>query len=340
MNICIIGSGWYGLHTALLLKDKHNVTILEKENDIFCKSSYYNQNRLHLGYHYPRCQDTINMCKNNFDLFIKYYNCCVEDISKNVYFISKESKINIDEYEQLFLNNNHIVSFVDTSNITISNVFNKYFIVNEKIINNNKAKEFFIKNLLNCNIITNYNVSKIEQVDNKCIINDTFIFDKIIDCTNNQLNLSKFKYNYEVTISLIYKRICIFEYNAITIMDGNFFSLYPQDNTCNLYTLTHVKYTPIFINSDYSEIDNYNFDTSLLNNYINKIEKDVLKYFPEFNKYFEYSSYFISNKTKPINNKDSRPCIIEQYENSISVNCGRIIGIFELEKYLIENLHI
>jgi D-amino-acid oxidase len=340
MNICIIGSGWYGLHSALLLKDKYNITILEKENDIFCKSSYYNQNRLHLGYHYPRCKDTINMCKTNFDLFIEYYNNCVEDISKNVYFISKESKIDIDKYESLFLNYNHIVKMIDSSNSIISNVYNKYFIVNEKIINNAKAKEFFIKKLSNCSIIKKYNVVKIKQCNNKIIINDSLVFDKIIDCTNNQLGLSKFKYNYEVTLSLIYKKIKQFDYDAITIMDGNFFSLYPQDNTFNLYTLTHVKYTPIFIDNDYSKIADYIFDTSTLNNYINIIEKDVCKYFPDFNKYFEYSSYFISHKTKLINDIDSRPCTIEKNDNIISVNCGKIIGIFELEKYLLENLDI
>jgi len=203
MNICIIGSGWYGLHSALLLKDKYNVTILEKEKDIFCKSSYYNQNRLHLGYHYPKCKDTINMCKTNFDLFIKYYPHCVEDISTNAYFISKDSNIDVNTYESMFVNNNHNVH---SNQNVVENVYDKYFIVNEKIINNIKAREFFIKNLSNCNIITNYTVENIKQIDNKCIINNTLIFDKIIDCTFNQLQLSKFTYKYEVTLSLIYKK--------------------------------------------------------------------------------------------------------------------------------------
>ena len=56
-DIIIIGSGWYGLHILKYLKENFNylnIILLEKNNDIFQNSSNYNQNRLHLGYHYPR----------------------------------------------------------------------------------------------------------------------------------------------------------------------------------------------------------------------------------------------------------------------------------------------
>ena len=108
-------------------------------------------------------------------------------------------------------------------------------------------------------------------------------------------------------------------------MDGPFFSLYPLNDTCDIYSLTHVLYTPINNN------ENFNL-TSIKNN----IENDVIKYLPDFFDYFEYDSYFLSNKTK-INNdskNDSRECIIENNKNIISVNCGKICGIFIFEEYL------
>jgi hypothetical protein len=342
MDICIIGSGWYGLHIALLLQDKHNITILEKENDIFCKSSYYNQNRLHLGYHYPRCEKTIKMCKTNYDLFIEKYYDVVETIDNNIYFISIASNINVDVYKKIYKRDENIThTVISNKQNIIQNVYEDYFDVNEKIINNKKAKLFFIKHINNkCKIIKNYNVASINQADNKCIINGDsdggLIFDKIIDCTNNQLQLSKFKYKFEKTVSFIYQKIQNINnlmFNAITIMDGLFFSLYPIDSTLNLYTLTHVKYTPLDINTDYNNLVDYL--TTQIDEHRNQMENDVLRYFPDFYKYFKYVDYFISNKTKLFDTEvDSRECIIEETDNIISVNCGKISGIFEFEKYI------
>jgi L-2-hydroxyglutarate oxidase LhgO len=56
-NIIVIGTGWYGCHITTILKqypDKFTITMIDSKNDIFDNSSYYNQNRLHYGYHYSR----------------------------------------------------------------------------------------------------------------------------------------------------------------------------------------------------------------------------------------------------------------------------------------------
>lgn len=329
MNICIIGSGWYGLHCAILLQNKYNITILEKESEIFSKSSFYNQNRLHLGFHYPRCYKTQQMCKTNFDLFIEAYGDVVEDISKNAYFISKKSLLTYNDYFDVFKNENMIIK---NDNTILQNVYNKYFLVNEKIINNKKSKILLKEKINNCKLITNYTVKTIKKINNNLIINDDLLFDKVIDCTNNQLQISKFQYKFEKTISLIYLRKKKMPVDAITIMDGMFFSLYPIDSNCELYTLTHVHLTPFYVSNTFK----YHITINNVQELIKKIEKDVLIYFPDFKDYFEYVEYFISDKTKLLNSiNDSRECIIEENEDGIlSVNCGKIVGIFEFEKYL------
>jgi hypothetical protein len=117
-------------------------------------------------------------------------------------------------------------------------------------------------------------------------------------------------------------------------MDGMFFSLYPINADLNLYTLTHAKHTPFDTNTNYNNLQH---TISANDIYIckNNIEIDVLKYFPDFYKYFKYVDYFISDKTKIFDTiLDSRECIIEENDNIISVNCGKITGIFELEKYI------
>ena len=95
MKIIIIGGGWYGCYSALLLQDKYEIILIEKNNDIFNESSYYNQNRLHLGYHYPRNYKTRNLCKNGYNKFLKKFEKLniVNKINNNYYLISNESFI-------------------------------------------------------------------------------------------------------------------------------------------------------------------------------------------------------------------------------------------------------
>jgi NADH dehydrogenase FAD-containing subunit len=57
-KVVIIGTVWYGLHSYLFLKnnyyDKVEICLLERNHNIFQGCSTYNQNRLHVGFHYPR----------------------------------------------------------------------------------------------------------------------------------------------------------------------------------------------------------------------------------------------------------------------------------------------
>lgn len=139
---------------------------------------------------------------------------------------------------------------------------------------------------------------------------------------------------YEYTISFLYERLHFKEdYDSITIMDGNFFSLFPRDINKNLYSLTHVKYSPFTKNNDFKKL-NKNITEEEIININENIKKDILKYLPQFNKTYILKSHFISYKCKKISNNSTRDCIIEHNNNIISVNCGKIIGIFQLEKYL------
>ena len=68
-----------------------------------------------------------------------------------------------------------------------------------------------------------------------------------------------------------------------------------------------------------------------------------IKYYVDLNSYFQnfkYISYFLSSKCKLISQNDSRECNIYQDKNIISVNCGKITGIFEFEEYILNNLNI
>ncbi len=98
-SIAIVGSGWYGAHIGIKMLEKgYNVSIYEKNNKIFNGASSFNQNRLHLGFHYPRSFNTRKLCKEGYDKFIKEYGFCVHDIKNNIYLIAKESLVDYKTY--------------------------------------------------------------------------------------------------------------------------------------------------------------------------------------------------------------------------------------------------
>lgn len=332
MKIAIIGAGWYGLYCALLLQDKHDITIYEKNNDIFTGASYYNQNRLHLGYHYPKSYKTRMMCLKGYEKFIKLFSNVIEECPKNLYVISKESIIDYNTFLQIY--NTTDYEHTINKNTFLKNIEGDLINTKEKIINSKKAKLFFKENLKNVKIIYNTNIFSIEQHD-KVILNNTFEYDFCFNCSYNQLNLNEEKCEYEKTISLIYKRIKkINDYDAITIMDGGFSSIFPRDLKNNTYTLTNVIYTPFYKNKNFKKVEEKKLTIEELEHIKINMVKDITKYLTTFDKEFEYDGYFESFKCKTINNNDGRECIITKNKNVVNVHCGKIIGIFEFEDYL------
>lgn len=144
MHIIIIGSGWYGLHTYLLLQNTgHKITILEKKKTIFDNSSNFNQNRLHLGYHYPRSSKTRELCLKGYSRFILKYRELIDFIDSNYYLISKKSIIDYETYIQIFNNDNYYHNI--EKNHYFQNIDGNIINTKEKIINSFKAKKYFTK---------------------------------------------------------------------------------------------------------------------------------------------------------------------------------------------------
>jgi hypothetical protein len=154
-------------------------------------------------------------------------------------------------------------------------------------------------------------------------------FKKVGDyCKNNDLiiyienNSKKYNYNYINIISkCAYLVRQINKKNIKMMVDlGN--TVMKKDDWYNLKEYI----------DKISDLD-YNITDEDINIIKNNMENDVKIYIPDFLKKFNYQSYFISYKCKTISNNDTRFYIIEKDKNIISVNCGKIIGIFDFENY-------
>ena len=85
------------------------------------------------------------------------------------------------------------------------------------------------------------------------------------------MGLIKTDFFYELTITLIYDKIKSTNFDSVTFVDGELFSIYPYKD--NKFTLTDVKLTPLKKFLSICEIDEYKklIDNEFILNKVNKI---------------------------------------------------------------------
>jgi hypothetical protein len=331
MKYVIVGAGWYGCHIAsLLVKNNKEILIIDKANDFFTGSSSKNQNRLHLGFHYPRSMETIHECKYGYEQFVKKYNQLISHIPNNNYYISKTlSKINIQEFikkiDEAGLDYTSLAT-ESTGSLNLKGLEDICFNTREMYIDHRKAATYFkdtlSKYLHPCpdNIFTSIDSIKENlKLDNS---------DILINCTYNQLNPIEYE-KYELYISLIYK--IDMDPFAITIMDGPFFSIYPYDIENKLYTVTSVEHGVIYSGISLIEAS---VSHGQLIEIREKIERLLDEYIDHWRTHFIYEGYNLSWKTKAETTTDDRSVRINRDGNVINIYGGKITGIFNAEKYI------
>ena len=317
MHISIVGGGWVGCHLASVLMQENSVTLYEKNDRLFTETSYNNQNRLHLGYHYARSFNTRELCSSTHSRFMQQYGDFTAEVPNNYYCIPADSNIDFKTYLQIF----------DLLKIENQCKVETDFLTN--IEGSIQTKERYIDfhklhNLFN---------DTLQQITVKKTVNDMSEVsgDLIINCTNNQLNPIQDAY-YELTLTLLYERVRDIPFGAITLVDGNFFSIYPYKDNC--YTVTDVEHTPIRTFRNLDELRTYSLAPEVLEDKIKLIERKVLSYYPDFASDFSYKGYFISTKSKSINYSANRYPVIRQNKNTISCYTGKIQGIYIIEDYV------
>ena len=323
MNIAIIGAGWLGCHMAYKLKQLgYNITIFDR-SDIFSSSSFFNQNRLHKGFHYSRNQKTRKLCYDTFDLFLKDYPQLTADIQNNYYVIpTDKSLIDYGTFKSIFFHEN--IEFIESELECLRNIDGS-IIVDEKYIDPIKSKKFFKEQLLDNLVIREIKLNDLEQLSAE--------YDFVIDVTNNTLQPVNDCY-FELSLTLIYDRIINEQFGSITLVDGPLFSIYPFHET--KYTVTDVEYTPLYTSNKISDINQYKntINDVLINNIRHKIEEKIHYYYGGFKTHFNYESYYTSIKVKRRSESADRAPIILKNNNIITCITGKIQGIYTLENFI------
>ena len=334
MKVLIIGGGLFGTSIAIKIRENFKnskVILCEKKNDLMLGASGKNQFRCHLGYHYPRSEQTIAECKKSFFDFNEYYSDTYLK-TENYYAISKKnSKTSFDEYLSI-LNSNNLQYKIKKHSLLNPKLIEGSIQVNEKIISINliRKKTWKILKSLNVDIKLNTKISLTQKH-----LND---YDYVILCTYDKNNenlidinsIKKKKYYYQLVEKIIVKPPKIFQNKSFVIMDGPFMCIDPYEKK-NYSILGSVESSVVEkINSKINNfnhtkhLEEYAFKNNDLEMFFN-IKKNFEKYFFNFDKTKYFKSFFTIRATEK-NKKDSRITKIGQNQNLITLFSGKWVN--------------
>lgn len=262
LNVLVVGGGIFGLTTAIVMAEKgYHVTVLEKTNDFMRGASLVNQNRVHMGYHYPRSTQTIVEALCSLDSFKSYYGDSILTNLEKYYAVAKEnSLISAEDFakvcaecnlplkeawpEEIYLNREQVAAC---------------WLVPETVFDYHSLRELVLGKIQNCptiEFLRNASITDIQVGDpHKIWINQS----RLLECNFivnasyagltdllNLLDVQQLEAQFELAIMPIMEverapspRV------GITVMDGPFCSLMPRGVYENQFILAHVTYTPI-----------------------------------------------------------------------------------------------
>ena len=106
IKIAIIGGGFYGCYLAYKIKNKLKtkikIDLFEKNNSLIQEAGKNNQNKLHLGYHYPRSNQTIKQTILGSKKFTNEFKKFIYFPKRNLYLIHKKSRVRANKFYNIF----------------------------------------------------------------------------------------------------------------------------------------------------------------------------------------------------------------------------------------------
>lgn len=351
-NFLIIGAGFFGLSIAQHLRKKYpnaKILVLEMENEIMSRASYWNQSRVHNGYHYPRSLSTAIRSKENYDKFYYDWDDCILNNINSIYCISeKNSKTNSSKYEKFLSeidesNKNEIIKYSKLFKIrNISAIYEAKEAVFDSIKIRKKFIELFDKK--NIQIKKNQRVLRIDHnEENLSVFTNSYEYrsDYIFNCSYAGIyqfeknNNFKELFRHELAeIALVNPPKKFLQY-GITVMDGPFFSLLPFPSE-KVHSISHVRYTPHFEWNASAKVSAYDVvkKNNIKSNF-NMMIRDSKKFFPELED-TEYVNSFYEIKTILRNNdfSDSREIVISEGNKMTSFLGSKIDQVYDVLEYL------
>ena len=324
MRIAIIGAGWTGCHLAAVLKSEHDVVLIDKESRPFCGTSQINQNRLHLGYHYARNKATRDMCRDTFSRFMQNYGHLTDGVQNNLYAVpNDESVLDYGTIAEIFArgwkHEKIEAPFLRDTEAVIR--------TQERFISPLMAQEFFLDLLKDVFWQEHITLDDVPGLKAK--------YDLVLDCTNNTLLRPSLGDYFEAVAMFLYKKKQPLPFDALTYIDGPFFSFYPYEN--DLISLSHVEES--IIDAAVKPVSCYPCDLKKLTEARERTELHARIYWPSMHEYLSYETTVVSMKSKRASASACRAPLFRQKDNLLSIFTGKIQGIYAIEDKMRQVIH-
>jgi hypothetical protein len=347
MRIAIVGGGIYGVFLALELQKSLpvHIDLYEKNNELMMEATTNNQHRLHLGFHYARSKETIIQSAQNYNYFLNHFKESILIPNNNHYLIHESSLVHKEQYLKAFseLSIDYQKSSMKDLPLFNSKQYTECIKVKEGVIFTNILRNRLLQELKESkiNIYLNTLIEHIE--DNTLYIKNQLSnekYDIVINSTyyNASMGLKNpIQMKYELCCLLLVQNINLKDL-GITIVDGNYVSLYPANN--GLHTLSSVIETP-FIKAETTG-EAYDILKEKEELYISSDVK--YKILEDASKYLNINSADVVGKYLTLKAKikndinDTREAFIIEEQDFYSIVCGKISVVHSIANNLIEKI--
>jgi glycine/D-amino acid oxidase-like deaminating enzyme len=257
-RLVVVGGGFYGSSLAAhLAREGASVTLLEAREDLLGGASYFNQARVHGGYHYPRSLRTAGRSQASYAAFMSRYEGCVVDDFLCIYAVARGSLTNARKFRRVC---EHIGAPLMDAPAGVRRLFNPALIeaswvTRESVFDSLKLREIVRQELEDARVTVRLGArvtSVVEDAGSAVVTLDggeQLTADRVLVCTYGETIGSL---PQDVGYSGLHCEPCEMALvdlpddlraKGITVMDGPYFSLMPFPST-PYHTLSHVRYTP------------------------------------------------------------------------------------------------
>jgi glycine/D-amino acid oxidase-like deaminating enzyme len=368
-KICIIGAGWYGCHLALALRKLgYDVTLYEKNHQIFSGVSGSFGIRLHSGLHYPRSEKTREHCRKGFYLFKQHYSELIIELEQALYALGTTdadglpSKINKEQFLKVVEELNGYIDWeeIDPKSHHFQELQTLINLKEPSVILGKPLRNAFTKYLADAgvNVVCDYEVTQIEKNPNETFTvhgkdvqdeESSEQFDKVINATGYQAHIPENETDFPFDMEIAYQPCLALVYEdtqakekpfSLIVMEGWFPCIAPVcdhegDNSKSRdYILTHGKWTIIgsYANPEKAKIALSQLDDEFVEKNIKTpSECEMKRFWPEFTERFRYKGWRGEVLAKLKTRTEFRSGFTYQKDGVIHVFPGKISNVFDAE---------
>jgi len=260
VDFLIIGGGFYGCCLALCLRSiSESIILVEAGNQIMTRASRVNQARVHTGFHYPRSMLTAVKSMVLHRRFTKEFKRAVVSDFRMLYGLARHgSKVPVARFWRMFHEMGAPITKASASQSALFNpdLVEAVFDCTESAFDYSVLRADLMARMdaLQMDLRLDTEVTALSEDDTGVIVGlsngQELRAGTVFNITYGNINqilrmagLPEAQIKHELAEIVLAESPPALEGQAVTLMDGPFFSLMPYPAE-QLYSLTHVRYTP------------------------------------------------------------------------------------------------